>query len=321
MQVQYEPLQGVESLQSQIERLTIENSLLKERLVQSESAQEQAERLSIENSFLKEELTQSTLVREQVEQLTTENNSLKEQIVRKEQFIAMIAHDLLSPLTPIINYARIIVRQLGGQPSPPIRRSAEIIISQSQRMVRLVNDLRDSSHIESNRFSLRLARCDIVALVRETADQLRPIAPHHRIELDVPDTLIKGRYDRDRLQQVLGNLLDNAIKYSDTETVITIRVWTTPDTVHVSVHNVGLGIPPEEISMLFRPFVRLPGVGQKQGSGLGLYISHSIIQAHHGTLRLIPDAELVEEEDGQANIEGMKEGQKGITFCFTLPLT
>jgi signal transduction histidine kinase len=319
MQVQYEPLPGVESLQSQLERLTIENRSLKERLVQAELTQEKAERLTIENRSLKEQLTQSTLVREQVEQLTTENRSLKEQIVYKEQFIAMIAHDLLSPLTSIINYAKIIVRQLGGQPNPTIRRSAEIITSQSQRIARLVNDLRDSSHIESNRFSLRLASCDIVALVRETADQLRPIAPHHRIELDVPDTLIKGRYDRERLQQVLGNLLDNAIKYSDTETVITIRVWATSDAVYVSVHNVGLGIPSEETSMLFRPFVRLPGVGQKQGSGLGLYISHSIIQAHHGTLHLIPDAEL--EGDGQLKVEGAKEEQKGVTFCFTLPLS
>jgi len=318
MQVQYEPLSGIESLQNQIERLTNENRSLKERLVQSMLTQEQTERLTNENSLLKEQLVQSRLINEQVEQLTTENISLKEQIVRKEQFIAMIAHDLLSPLTPIINYAKMIVRQLGGEPNPPIRRSAEIIISQSQRMARLVNDLRDSSHIESNRFSLRLASCDIVALVRETADQLRPIAPHHRIELDVPDTLIKGRYDRERLQQVLGNLLDNAIKYSDTETVITIRVWTTTDTVHVSIHNVGLGIPSEEISMLFRPFVRLPGVGQKHGSGLGLYISHSIIQAHHGTLRLIPDSE--QEGDGQTNVEGLKDGQKGVTFCFTLPL-
>lgn len=288
MQVQHESVSGIESLQKQIEQLTIENRLLKGQIAQIDSLQEQ------------------TL------QLTMENRSLKEQIVRKEQFMAMIAHDLLSPLTPIINYAKIIVRLLGGQPHPTMRRSAEIIISQAQRMARLVNDLRDSSQLESNKFSLKVASCDIVELVRETADQLRPIAPHHRIELDIPDAPILGIYDRERLQQVLGNLLDNAIKYSDTETIITIRAWTTLDTVNVSVHNVGLGIPSEETAMLFLPFVRLSGVGQRQGSGLGLYISHSIILAHHGTLRLIPSSEL----DG----EQIKEGQRGVTFCFTLPL-
>lgn len=312
MQVQHEPVSGVESLLNQIERLTIENRLLKEQL-------DQAERLSIENRSMREQLDQSALSQERAEQLATENTVLKEQLVRKEQFMAMIAHDLLSPLTSIISYAKIIVRLLGGNPNPSIRRSVDIIISQSQRIVRLINDLRDSSQIESNKFSLKLANCDIVELVSETADQLRPIAPHHKIKLDIPTTPISGMYDRERLQQVLGNLLDNAIKYSDTETIITIRVWTTPDMVHVSVKNQGVAIPSGEISMLFLPFVRLSGVGQRKGSGLGLYISHSIIQAHHGTLRLIPHSE--QDRDESLTDESSKEEQKGVTFCFTLPLS
>ena len=297
MQVQHEPVSSaeVESLLNQIERLTTENRSLKERL------------------------DQSILIQEKAEQLASENSSLKEQIIHKEQFMAMIAHDLLGPLTSIINYAKIVLRLLGGNPNLSIRRRMEIIISQSQRMTRLINDLRDSSHIESNKFSLRLALCDIVELVRETADQLRPIAPHHRIELDISDTVITGMYDRERLQQVLGNLLDNAIKYSDTETIITIRIWTTPNTVNVSVHNQGPGIPSQEVSMLFLPFVRLSGVGQRKGSGLGLYISHSIIQAHHGTLRLV--SHLEHDGDESVHVSGTKDDQKGVTFCFTLPLT
>ena len=74
-----------------------------------------------------------------------------------------------------------------------------------------------------------------------------------------------------------------------------------------------MGIPSEETSMLFRPFVRLSGASQQQGSGLGLYISQSIIQAHHGTLRLIPTSEL------EASEQLEQEGRKGVTFCFTLP--
>ncbi len=296
MQVQHEPVSSaeVEFLLNQIERLTTENRALREQLDRSIVLQEEAERLA------------------------SENRALKEQLIHKEQFMAMIAHDLLGPLTSIINYAKIVTRLLGGNPNLSIRRKMEIIISQSQRMTRLINDLRDSSNIESNKFSLKLALCDIVELVHETADQLRPIAPHHRIELDISDTGITGMYDRERLQQVLGNLLDNAIKYSDTETIITIRVWTTSNTVNVSVHNQGPGIPSQEVSMLFLPFVRLSGVGQRKGSGLGLYISHSIIQAHHGTLRLV--SHLEQEESASVNTQG-KDEQKGVTFCFTLPLT
>jgi len=83
----------------------------------------------------------------QIAELTAENMLLKEQLVTKEQFTAMIAHDLRGPLTPIINYAKLIIRQQGGQPSTSLRRNANIIISQAQRLTRLVGDLLDMSRL------------------------------------------------------------------------------------------------------------------------------------------------------------------------------
>ena len=111
------------------------------------------------------------------------------------------------------------------------------------------------------------------------------------------------------MQQALGNLLDNAIKYSDEHTTVTVDVWTTSDTVDVSVHNQGTSIPSADKQLLFRPYTRLQGSNGRQGSGLGLFITKSIIEAHNGTLQLEPNTE---EEDSNR--------LQGTTFSFNIPL-
>jgi signal transduction histidine kinase len=261
------------------------------------------------------------LLQQQVNELTSENRYLKEQLQRKEQQAAMIAHDLRGPLSPIINYAQMLARYVsrpseeseqgkqGKVPSAAIQRSTNIIIGQARRMMRLVNDLTDASYISLGHFNIERSPCDMVALAQEIVEQLRPLAPYHTLVLDAPDAEISGNWDAGRLQQALGNLLDNAIKYSDEGPTITVRVWKDEQKAFVSVHNYGVSIPPTEIGQLFRPYARLQATsGARQGSGLGLYITKLIIEAHQGVLRLEPHAE-----------EGA-EGQKGTTFTFELPL-
>jgi signal transduction histidine kinase len=240
----------------------------------------------------------------QVDELTENNRLLKEQLARKEQFTAMIAHELRSPLTPIINYAQIVARP--NQRREAIERGTNIIISQAWRLSRLISDLLDSSRLSSGQFSLSCSPCDAVKLVKEAVEQLRPIAPYHMFAIDVPDTPIIGNWDYDRLQQALGNMIDNAIKFSPEETTITIRAWQIPGKVSISVHNEGESIPFTEIDQLFRPYSRLPVISSRQkGSGLGLYITKSIIEAHGGELKL----------------ERSAEKKQGTTFSFELPLT
>ncbi|GAC1630781.1 MAG: hypothetical protein NVS4B11_30690 [Ktedonobacteraceae bacterium] len=247
----------------------------------------------------------------QIAELVAENLLLKEQLANKEQFTAMIAHDLRNPLTPIINYAKLIIRQQDAYQSPALLRNLNIIISQAQRMVRLVGDLLDMSRLTAGKFTLIREQCDVRALVTEVAEQLRPVAPHHKLVVEVPKEPITSSYDSERLQQAIGNLLDNAIKYSYEETSITTRVWTTPNTVHVSVHNIGHGIPANEIDQLFLPFVRLQAASSRKGSGLGLFIAKSIITAHGGELHLEPYVV-------DANV-GTEAQSTGTTFSFTLP--
>lgn len=239
----------------------------------------------------------------QIEELTENNLHLKEQLAHKEQFTAMIAHELRNPLTPIINYAHIVARP--NQRRETIERGINIIISQAWRLSRLVSDLLDSSRLSSGQFTLVCNPCDAVKLVKETVEQLRPIAPYHKFIVEVPDSPIIGNWDCGRLQQALGNLIDNAIKYSPEESTITIRAWLLPGKVYISIHNEGESIPFAEVDQLFRPFSRLATGSRQKGSGLGLYIAKSIIAAHSGTLQLEPST----------------EEQQGTTFTFDLPLS
>jgi len=257
----------------------------------------------------------------QVDELTAANLLLQEQQAHREQLTAMIAHDLRAPLAPIINYAQMLARHncepqensstKTVQRNSTIARHTSVIISQAHRMSRLVNDLLDASQLSSSQFSLRCGPCDIVALAKEMLEQLRPVAPYHTLVIHVPNRPIIGNWDGGRLQQALGNLLDNAIKYSDEHTTITVTIRTveSKDCVCVSVHNMGASIPSADIGQLFLPYIRLPATSNRQGSGLGLFITKSIIEAHGGILRLEPYSE-----------DSSGETPRGTTFTFELPL-
>lgn len=268
--------------------------------------------MQVKQEKSQEEITQD--LQRQVDELTAKNLFLQEQLAHKEQFTAMIAHELRGPLTPIINYSQMISRHAcapgdNSTRSETLKRQTNIIIGQAWRMTRLVNDLLDVSRLSSGQFTLVCEECDLCALVKETVDQLRPVAPYHTLVVDAPNFPIMGNWDGERLQQALGNLLDNAIKYSDEHTTITVRVWTTSGIVHVSVHNQGAGIPSAETQLLFRPFTRLQGSNGRQGSGLGLFITKSILEAHGGNLQLEPNEE-----------EASADRLQGTTFSFSLPV-
>ncbi|MGB8344376.1 MAG: HAMP domain-containing sensor histidine kinase [Ktedonobacteraceae bacterium] len=239
----------------------------------------------------------------QIDELTAANLALKEQLVHRERFTGMVAHELRSPLTPIISYTQMIQRRSQGL--GPILHDAAIVISQARRLVRIVDDLTDAAHLSTGQFSLITSPCDVAILAREVVEQVRPLAPYHLIIAETPGEPVVGDFDRERLLQALGNLIDNAVKYSDTQSTITVAVTCQERVIHVSVHNQGASIPTADIGQLFRPYVRLQATSARQGSGLGLYITKCIIEAHGGALRLEPHS---------------AEGQ-GTTFSFDLPLT
>jgi len=176
--------------------------------------------MQVQREQTKDELIQA--LQSQVNELKATNLTLKEQLERREQFNAMVAHELRGPLTPIINYAQMLARP--NQKPEAVQHRTNIIISQAHRLERIISDLHDASRLSGGQFTLRHNCCDLAQIAHEVVEQLRPLAPYHTIVIETPDTPVTGNWDRGRLQQALGNLLDNAIKYSDEDTTITVRI-------------------------------------------------------------------------------------------------
>ncbi|MGH2509699.1 MAG: histidine kinase dimerization/phospho-acceptor domain-containing protein, partial [Ktedonobacteraceae bacterium] len=135
------------------------------------------------------------LLEEEVEQL-------KAQLAQKERFAAMIAHELRSPLTPIINYAQLIARP--NQRRETIERGSQIIVSQSWRLARLVKDLLDVSRLSSGQFTLKCKSCNLAKVIKDLVEQAKPVAPFHKFEVELPTEPLWGNWDCDRLQQAVG---------------------------------------------------------------------------------------------------------------------
>jgi signal transduction histidine kinase len=173
------------------------------------------------------------------------------------------------------------------------------------RMERLVNDLLDVSRIESGRLALRLEPLDLVSLCRHVAAE-QMAASEREIELELPREPTIVRADADRIDQVLANLLSNALKYSPQECPVTLSVRKEAENAVIAIHDEGSGIPQEALPHLFERFYRVPGVQVQSGSGvglgLGLYITRELVERHGGQIR-------AESTPGI-----------GTTFSVTLPL-
>ena len=217
----------------------------------------------------------------------------------QQEFIVMVTHDLKTPLTSIKGLAQLMLRrQSFNQPS------LDTIVSQSNHLERLVNDLLDVARMEAGRLELQLAPVDIGQLAQTSVTQAQATTSRHTIGIEVAEQPIVHDWDGDRIRQILLNLLTNAIKYSPDGGDIVVRVEDDSSNrlVLVSVRDRGIGIAPDALSGVFRRFYRVEeSLTAGEGLGLGLYISRSLVTAHGG--RIWVDS-----------IAGA-----GSTFSFTLP--
>lgn len=218
----------------------------------------------------------------------------------RQDFIAMVAHDLKNPLTSLKGHAQLMQRR--GTFS---ERSLTTIISQADRLERLIDDLRDVTRIDVGQIPLARTDVDMSALLHQRATAAEALTQSHAIHIEIPETSVIGWWDADRLAQVLDNLLTNAMKYSPEGGEIEVHVAVMREDVCVSVSDRGIGIAPEALGRLFERFYRAEGgiAADKKGLGLGLYISKALVEAHGGRMSAEP-------RDGG-----------GSTFSFTLPKT
>jgi|GEM_PF-1493442 len=257
------------------------------------------EKLFTEFSTLNSEMAmmQRTLVQQQAE--------LRSMNEEKNRFIGMAAHDLRNPLAGIRLFSDVLLRQGSAVLNEKQLRMIEQIKSISQKMTAIVNDFLDVSKIEAGELSLTLQQVNLNDLVADVVELQQPDALRKEIRLEfTPTEPMPVKIDSGKIEQVVTNLITNAVKFSPPGSAVTIGVVRRDGIAELFVADQGPGIAAEEIERLFRPFQRGSAVvtGQEQSVGLGLAICKKIVEGHGGRIR-------IESEFG-----------KGATFYVELPV-
>jgi len=200
----------------------------------------------------------------------------------KDAFLAAASHELRTPLAAAKGHAHLAMLKLGNQTETGPGKSLKIINRQIDRMTKLVEELLDISRLQAGRLSLELERFDLGLLLRETCDRMSVLAQAHPLRLEGPEHL-EGLWDRGRLDQVVTNLVSNAIRYSPEGGEVLVRFCEEGSGVHLAVKDRGVGIPPEKQALIFERFGRAHG-SKYGGLGLGLTISQGIVEQHGGRI-------------------------------------
>jgi signal transduction histidine kinase len=213
--------------------------------------------------------------------------SLAEASRRKDEFLAILAHELRNPLGPVRNAAHFLSQK--ELPDPELRRPLEMIERQVDQMARLIDDLLDVSRITRGMVELRLERLDFVEVAEATVDACRDdiTARGHTLHVRLPQERVILNADRQRLVQVLGNLIGNAVKYTPPGGRIELAADVLdPDTLEVSVTDNGVGIPPGKLDEIFELFAQVDRSLERQGGlGIGLTLARQLVSLHGGTLQ------------------------------------
>ncbi len=231
-----------------------------------------------------------------------DNRRLREVDELKSDFINSAAHELRTPMTPILAEMHMLRKRL-AEFDPVTRNSVERLDRNLDRLAQLVEDVLEGSRLQSGQLGIKKKRIDLADMVRGCVDAFVTSANDKGIHLTsaIAPATVDG--DAQRLSQVVFNLLNNALKFTPESGTIRVEVATTFDAVTVSVHDSGAGIPKDKQGQLFQPFSQLHEQAglRKAGTGLGLYISKGIVELHGGNI----------------GCTSLGEGQ-GSTFFFTL---
>ncbi len=248
------------------------------------------------NKNLEKTIAQRTaLLREANEQLTVHDKLQRE-------FINIAAHELRTPLQPILGLSQILESKFGGR-----SEEMKVIARNARRLERLTQDILDVSRIESGALTLNIETIDldesissvIIDYQNNLADVIRTEnAKKEKVKINYKPKKLMVKGDRERIQRVISNLINNALRFTK-EGEITVKTQVIDGFVQIIVKDTGTGIDPEIMPRLFQKFV----TKSEKGTGLGLFISNSIVQAHGGTMW------------AENNADG-----KGATFTFTLPI-
>ena len=240
-------------------------------------------------------------------EIAEKNTELRQLNEVKSQLLGMAAHDLRNPLS-VVSVASQFLLDDASRALPEAKRTDFMrrINASSEFMLKLIDDLLDVAKIESGKLDLELKDEDLCALIEENLTMNRMLAERKGIRLDFAHEcgVPRFRFDRGKVEQVLNNLISNALKFSRSGTAVTVTAARVNGSAVVSVRDNGQGIPAEELGKLFKPFSKtsVRSTDGEKSTGLGLAISRKIVEGHRGRI-------WAESEVG-----------KGSTFSFSLPV-
>ncbi len=228
--------------------------------------------------------------------------TIKETADTKSKFASLVSHELRSPLTSIMLGVSLILEEAGGL-SAEHKSLLELVHGNADRLGRLINNVLDFQKIAAGKMTFDIADTDISGLINTTTQNMGLLAQGKGLELkvDMGAGIPRAMADKDKITQVLTNLLNNAITHTE-KGCITVHAALEGGSLHVSVRDTGIGIKAEDLPKLFQAFEQLDSGGKKGGTGLGLAISKEIILAHKGKI-------WAESEPGNGSV-----------FHFTLPV-
>ncbi len=222
----------------------------------------------------------------------------------KSEFISIASHELRTPMTSIKGSLDLLLGGFAGEVNEETKELLVIAQGGCERLIRLINDILDLSKIEAGRMQLRLQRMSLLDSVQRSVRTIKGYADGFQVKLridcsqPIPDVL----GDRDRVDQVITNLLGNAVKFSPENGTVTVALGCAPGVVECRVIDDGPGIPPDQLARIFGKFEQVVGQSKRRGgTGLGLAIAQALVHEHGGRL-------WVESELG-----------RGSQFVFTLP--
>lgn len=222
----------------------------------------------------------------------------------KNEVLGLLSHELRSPLTVLSGAIKTILSEGDHLAPEEVRQLLQDADAEAESLSQLLWNLLEASRSQAHKLVLSVNPCSIASVVRSAIGKAARQSPTHRFKLEIPSRLPKIEADELRVERVLFNLLENAIKYSPKGSEVRVFAREEPSQMLIGVADEGIGIPSEDQARIFEPFQRLDraGNGSVKGTGLGLLVCHKLVEAHGGQI-------WVESEPG-----------KGSTFFFTLPL-
>ena len=263
---------------------------------------ESGRRYSVDDLPLAEDLGRRAAVAIDNARLYSEANTA---VRERDSFLSIAAHELKTPLTSLLGYADLLRRRAerDGIPSRDIR-AMQVISQQGERLNRMITSLLDLSRIQTGQLSIEQGIVDLVALSRRLVEEVQPTLDRHTLELHVLNESVLITGDELRLEQVLQNLIQNAIKYSPQGGSVRVQIERKDEYGCMIITDEGIGIPESSLPMLFGRFYRAENVDLQRisGMGVGLYVVKEIVTLHHGKIEV-----------------SSREGE-GSTFTVCLPL-